>query len=599
MRATKWSIALMAAVVATMLVAACGSEAPTATRVAATPTVAPATATPAPTQTPVPTATRVAATPTAVPATTTPVPATATPVPTATPSAALVPTPIMKTGKRGGSLSLRAVSTPVTWDTLDTRGFIDFHTVGSVMNQLIWPDPYGDGNTLVGDVAESWQVGDQGRSITFFLRKGVKFVDGTTLTAKDVAYNFDRGWKPRSPTMTYFQVQFRPIQRIETPDDYTVRITLSEPSNALLRTIALNQFMMFPAHMPFPDKIEEWKTNPVGSGPFKVKSFQANVKLEVVRNDSYWKPGLPYLDAITYTPLTPDATVNAIRTGRVDAANLDTAIVDLLTPQVRREIGFTTYPVISSRPFLDVQTRAPLTDKRVRQAIHLALNRHEVVAVWLEGRGTPYAGPLIPPEIGGQWGISTEVMKTRPGYAENKTADLARAKQLLRDAGVDPSQVSLRLNGNVSYPPYGEVVERSLSALGFKVNLETLASGIGNERILKGEFDLVADTATIGFDDPADHLTTFVVTGGPRNIGKWSFPRLDAVLAEQDKSLDLARRKQLLIEAQEIILDELPIIPVVVRTSSVGHLPWVKNYPNRLGVLFSSYFRWEQVYVER
>jgi len=246
-----------------------------------------------------------------------------------------------------------------------------------------------------------------------------------------------------------------------------------------------------------------------------------------------------------------------------------------------------------------INSKPPFTDQRVRQAVALSMDRHTVTSVWLEGKGEPNVGPLIPPEVGGQWGISTEVMKRRPGYGEDKTADLARARQLITQAGIDPSKFPLVLLANTSWRGFGEVVERNLASLGFKVQLDVVDPGLISQRELKGEFDVETGTTSISFDDPADYLTPLVVTGGVKNFGKWSNPKLDAIMLEQDRVLDLAKRKQMLIEAQEIILDDAVSIPIAVRRSHSGHLPWVKNYPTRLPVLFSSFFRWEQVYLER
>ncbi len=482
---------------------------------------------------------------------------------------------------------------------MDARGFFFFLLFGSMMNNLIWPDPYGDGSSLVGDVADRWEVTDSGKVITFSLRKGITFQDGTSLTSRDVAYNFDRGWKPRSPTMTYFKVPFQLIQQIETPDDLTVRVTMSQPSNAFLRVVSTNSFLMYPAAQPFPEKLDQWKANPVGTGPFKFKSITPGVKLEVVRNDAYWKAGLPYLDGIVYNVLTPDASVAAFRTGRLDAANLDTAIIDQLSNDVRRDIQFTSYPVTVSIPVTLINRKEPFLDARVRQAVSLAMDRQAAANVWLQGRGSPYAAPLIPPELGGQWGISTEVTKARPGYREGKAQDLARAKELIAQAGVDPTKFAIQINGNSSFPQQGEILERDVSALGFKTNLVIVPQAETTGRLLNGQFDIAADNINISFDDPLDYLAPSIATGGGKNYGKWSNPKIDALLAEQDATQDVAKRKQVLLELQETILTDATVIPTVLRRSDMGHLPWVKNYPSKLPVLFSSFYRWEQVYLTR
>ncbi len=580
-----------------LIVAACGGSDATATAV-------PPTATPRPTT--------VAATATPVPATATAVPATATrPAPTATPTisaptptplpGAAVPTPILLQGKKGGTLQLRSLFNPTAWDTLTPAGQVDFHTMGPMLNNLVWPDPYGDGFTLVGDAAQSWDFSDGGKAITLRLRPGIRWHDGKAFTSADVAYNIDRAWKPRSATTGVLRVALQSIQQIETPDDATVKVTLAQPSNALFRTLTTQLFLLFPAHFPFPEKSAEWIKNPIGTGPFKIKSIGApNVDIQYVRNDGYWKPGLPYVDGMVITAMGTEPAVAAFKTGRLDATNLDSTAIERIGPaQIERDLKFVLKPVTIAFNRLLIMQKPPYTDPRVREALDLALDRQAVVAVFQEGRGTPYASPLLPPELGGQWGLSADAMKNRPGYRADKTADLARAKQLLQEAGVDPTKVNVSVFGTAVFPQFSELIEASVRALGFKTQVEILDTGQRNQREASGNFDLDPATPGSHFDDPSDTLVSYVATGGGFNFGKWSNPELDRVNAEQDRTLDVAKRKQLLTDMQEIILKDRFIIPITWRTGYHGYMPWVKNFPPKPVFLYSPIFRWEQVYVER
>ncbi len=547
----------------------------------------PAPRTPQPPTVPAPTATP------APPPTST---ATPTPSPTPTPG---IPTPVINTqGKRGGTLSLRAVTQAVAYDTVDVRGQADYHTIGALFNNLIWPDPYGNGTALVGDAAERWQISADGKVITFLLRKGIAFHDGTPFTAKDVVYNLERGRTPRSTTMTFFRDRFKIIEKVEAPDDSTVRLTLTSPSNAFLQVLGLNQFLMFPSHIPLPERLEDWKKNPVGTGPFVWKR-QAGDQIEVARNPSYWKSGLPYVDAITITFMSLTVAQAAFRAGRLDAAQLDVSAIERQIPELRSAQGFVPLRITSSRFSIVVNQRPPWNDVRVREALSLALDRQAITKIAVV-EGVPYAAPLLPPEMGGQWGIPVSEMQTRPGYRDDKTADLARARQLLTDAGVDPRNITVSILAVDQFAIHGEAIEPNVSKLGFKTKLDIVTTTVQTERLLRGDFDLWASTnPTISFDDPADYLTPLVSSGGPLNYGKWSNPEMDRLLAEQDRTLDVTQRGQLLRQAQELILKELPFISELYRRAYMGHMPWVKNHPSRLPFLASPWYRWEQVWIER
>ena len=594
---------------AALIAAACGSESPTAT-----PAPAPtATPTPAPTRapaTPVPTPTQ--APPTATPPQTAVVPPTATtaplptsgpaptvtpvpPTPTAVPQQG-VPTPIVQGGERGGTLQIKAINMPVAWDTIDARGRGDIHNISPLLNNLIWPDPYGDGGTLVGDLASGWQVSPDGKAITFSLRRGVTYHDGTPFTSKDVVYNFDRGWKPRTATMTAFRAALSVIEKIEAPDDFTVRVTLSQASNAFLANIGQTQFMMYPSGQPFPEKLDDWKKSPIGTGPFRLKNVDPNVRLEFIRNPAYFRPNLPYLDAINM-PIIPaaDVVLAAFRAGRLDATNFDSTAIERNTKVLADAQGFISQRITNHGEIFMFQQKEPFTDARVREAIDLALDRPALLTLWLEGRGVAYAPPLLVPELGGKWGISAETMKTRPGYRDDKKDDLARARQLLKDAGIDPTKFTINVVGGNLYPTPGAVMERTLADLGFKTKLENLSSAEQADRAQRGAFDMLEQSTTISVDDPGDYLIPWVKTGAGFNFTKASNPKLDDLLAEQDRTLDVAKRKQMLLDAQEIILKDRFVVQSVFRTSFVGYQPWVKNFPPKLPFIFSPWYRYEQV----
>ncbi len=573
----RWA-AVTLAVALGLLTAACGGGDATSTPPPATPTATKPP--PTPTSTPLP------------------------PTPTPTPVGGAVPTAVVtQQGKRGGVLQLIALPTqPYGFDTYEAGSpSFSYEVWNPIFNNLIWPDPYARGQALVGDAAETWTVSGDGTVITLSLRRGITFHDGKPLTAADVVYNLDRGvLHPRTPTMVFFKARLSALKSIEALDDYTVRLTLAAPTNSALRVLGMNQMSLYPAHIPFPDKLSEFQQKPIGSGPFKVKSLDKGVRLEWTRNDAYWKPALPFLDGIVYTPASGETSVAAFRTGRADATLFNNNdILPSIVTTLKRETGFVAGLLTISVNQAILNNRAPFTDGRVREAISLAIDRQALVDTWQQGAGNPYAAPLLAPELGGQWGISVESMKTRPGFRDNKTEDLARAKQLVTDARV--SETTLNIMTSLSFRVYGEVVDASLRAVGIKAKLDLLDPAETNARLQRGDFDIYLISASINIDDPSDTLADFVVTGAGQNRGKWSWPELDTLMTTQDRTLDVAKRKAILADIQEMVLRERygAFIPTIVRESPVGHQPWVKNTPSNLPFLHSPWYRWEQVWIER
>ncbi len=551
-----------------------------------------------PTATSVPTAT-------AVPATATPVPPTATPVPPTPTARKANPTPILNLqGQRGGVLNIAALSSqPFGYDTYEAGGpSFSYPVWNPIHNNLLWPDPYGDGKALVGDVAEGWEFSDSGEVLTFSIRRGIAFHDGTPLTAKDVAYNIDRGTlNPRTSTMTYFKARLRALSGVEAVDDYTVRLTLSAPSNSLLRVMGQNQMLMYPAHLPFPERLDEFKAKPIGTGPFQFDALERSIKMDHVRNGNYWKQGLPYLDGINYHMLARDTVVANFRVGKIDATQWNNnEVLPAIAEDLKNKEGFVYNLVTISVNQMVLNNRPPWTDKRVREALFLAVDRHALVATWQDGAGSPYPSPLLPPEEGGLWGISTEVIKTRPGFSEDKTRDLARAKELLAQADLGPD-FSFNIMTSQSFQVYGETVDANFRQLGVETELDILPNAEVRERVGRKDFDVYLISASINIDDPADYLNAYVVTGAGQNFGGWSWPELDDLLAEQDKTLDVAQRREMLVRVQEMILGEYfgAFLVTITRQTPAGHFPWVKNYYPNLPFLHSPQYRWEQVWIDR
>ena len=584
-RAVLASVFALAAATALVLGACGGGD--------ATPAVIPS---PAPTTRPVPTPTAAPApTATAAPAATSTVAPTVVP----TPAGGAVATPTVLQGKRGGTLQLSVLSAYLAfYDTYESRGGVP--TRNPHLSNLIWPDPYNP-QALVGDAAEGWEFSRDGTVLTFKLRPGIKFHDGMPLTSKDVVYNVSRAWKPLTPKMVAFKGRINVLQSVEAVDDLTVRLTLSAPSATLLTALSISFFLLYPAHIPFPEKDAEYRQSLVGSGPFKLKAQDPNVKTEYVRNDAYFKPGLPYLDGVVLNAITDDAAVfAAFRTARLDAVSLDYASIENQTDTLVREQGFIRYPITPGLYGIHLSQKPPFNDARVREAISLALDREAVLATSFQGKGSAYASPLLPPERGGQFGFSEEQMKQRPGFRPEKRAeDIARAKQLLAEAGVDPSKYSPVFLGLTALATLSESLEASVRTLGFRTKLDMANSAAYGDRQVAGDFDMTLAIMSILADDPLDHLGTWVLTGAGSNFGKWSDPALDKLFLDQDKDLDASKRKQTLAQLQDLVLKDNHTVLGVWRGSYSGHMPWVKNYPSKLPFGFSPRFKWEQVYLER
>ena len=317
------------------------------------------------------------------------------------------------------------------------------------------------------DLAESWQLGADGKSYTFRLRKDVRWHDGTPFTSADVLYNFKRASDPR---YTFNAQRVAPIATMETPDPVTFRVTLKDVSASFLANIAGPFMLMYPGHIT---DMAQWQKQPVGTGPFAFKEYNKDTSYVYRKNAGYYgkDPGgraLPYLDGIDWRAIVdPGLGLAAFRAGRLDCGcGYDH---DFLTPavdQLKKEVPGFNYGIFYSLPYqvmFNLQ-KPPFNNASFRQAIAIGLDKDQVAEAFIGGtvrRGglnyTPVP-PLFPPELGGQWGLPKAELEKIPGYNPNHAADIAIARQKLRESGIDPSRTSLELTvGSFAsfIPPHG------------------------------------------------------------------------------------------------------------------------------------------------
>ena len=217
----------------------------------------------------------------------------------------------------GGILNAALAGDPPSLDMHQEQTFMVAQPMGPVYNTLIQFDPHGYPN-IIGDLAKAWTVSDDYLTYTFTLHDGVKFHDGSTLTSADVKASWDRIIAPSDGMVSPRRSNYAMIKSIEAPDSTTVVFHLHHPSPSFLTGLA------HPANFIYAKKyldtdVHYYKSQTVGTGPFKLKSYVRGSVIELVRNPEYWKKGFPYLDGIKYFIIADDgARAKAIRSGRVD-----------------------------------------------------------------------------------------------------------------------------------------------------------------------------------------------------------------------------------------------------------------------------------------
>ena len=613
---------LVGAMVVALVVAACGGDAdPTP---APAPTAVPATEAPAPTE---------ASAPTKAPeATAAPTATRAAPAPTATPTPEATMKPKTEP-KYGGTVVLGSHTTnsatglippyPVT----PAARLSSITISNNVYNNLMIKDPFGDTphTNVEGHLAVEWDVAGDGRTITLKLREGVVWHDGEAFTAEDVVHTVNAFSYPPVGWRSDFQGLFLSrVASTEAVNDYTVRLTTYRPSAFFFDLLTEYRTQMIPAHVP---DLEELIANPVGTGPWMHDRTELNVETVLVQNPNYFRTDpdgrpLPFLDGVTWTQFTGfELWLAALKTGQ-------TQMVDyfhgshLGPPEIREDLanavpGIVFDYCIQTQFGVTFANRPPFDDARVREAIFLWLDRKQILDLETGGVGSVFGSGVIPTDQGGRWGLPEIEIYNWPGLryvdASGKTVlsseefqakkdelqkhpdDLARAKELLQEAGAIGTKKTIIVQGGGVQDRVAPVVTQQLSELfeaQWELKISTDAAVYWTQHIFQGDWEGIAwgNHGAAGLDDPQSltedggWISTSFWYGAPGSFIPWSGfdpnPTIDSLYAEQDAVVgnDEARRELIHSLQREVLRHHNRIISHLSKSPGAHH-PHIMDRP--------------------
>lgn len=408
------------------------------------------------------------------------------------------------------------------------------------------------------ELAKSWTMSADGLTYTFDLEPNVKWHDGKPFTAEDVAFTVGTFLRKTHPRANVVLNRYLASATALSPTK--IEFKLKEPFGPFLSLFEVSTLPMVPKHIY---DGTDYATNPanqtpIGTGPFKFKEWKRGSHIHLVKNESYWKPGKPYLDEL-YFRVIPDSASRALAFEKGDVHVLRGGDVDNVDVRRLRAIkGVTTttagWEMYSPLAFMMMNNRkAPFDNVKVRQAVMHAIDKNFVASTIFFGLAKPAAGPLASTTLFHDSGLKP--------YPFN----VARAKELVKESGVDLSKTPIKI---LSFP-YGaqwerlaEYVKQGLEQVGFTVSIEPADAGSWAKRVADWDFD-VSFNFTYQYGDPAlgvarHYLSTNIVKGSPfANNQGYNNPKVDEMLVKAASSTDAATRAKLYGEFQKVAYDEV------------------------------------------
>ncbi|MCL5076155.1 MAG: ABC transporter substrate-binding protein, partial [Chloroflexi bacterium] len=326
------------------------------------------------------------------------------------------PTPTPKAPKVGGVLSVAQKAEAPGLDPHKEPAETTARLTEQIYSTLVKLNP---NMQVVPDLASSWETPDP-KTYIFHLRKGVKFHNGRELTADDVKYSIERILDKKTGAMaaSYFVA----IDKIETPDPYTVKFLLKNPFAPFLTNLASFYAVIVPKEIV--EASGDLKKVAVGTGPFKLAERVPDNVTKLERNKDYFIAGQPYLDGLNFFVMKDEAAViAALRAKQIDFATLSAGSARLLKGE--KDITVVSSPGLARYNLGMNNSKPPFNDVRVRQAISYAVDRQKIIDTVFWGEAV-LTGPIVPAL--GDWAIP---VSTYPSYTPNVT----KAKELLAQAG--------------------------------------------------------------------------------------------------------------------------------------------------------------------
>lgn len=440
-------------------------------------------------------------------------------------------------------------------------------------------------------LADDWTISDSGRTYTFHIRPNVQFhrhelfgSDSTReLTAEDIAYSFTRICDPEFASSGFWIFNGK-IQGLEAfregtanaisgfevvaPDTLSIHLTKAFPP--FLSTLAMAYGYVVPKEI-VDHYGKDFRNHPIGTGPFRFKSWDEGTTLTLLKNEAYFEPGLPRLDAVRVRFIRDRLSEFAeFLQGRLDFVNgLDRATKDevfepdgSIKAKYADNYQFDTAPQLNTE-FIGIMVDdsiaaahdSPLRDRRVRQALNYAIDREKLVAYLLNGNGTPADAGMMPRGI--------------PGFNADSvngfTYDPDRSAQLLRDAGFPGGKglPVLEINSNPSYQAVMEFVQKSFERIGVTAKIRNMDGGTLRDKAKKGEIDLWRASWIADYPEGENYMGLFYTGNIPPNGAnrmRYSDSGFDSLFVQALSTTNDSLRQSLYLQMENQMLADAPVI---------------------------------------
>ncbi len=482
--------------------------------------------------------------------------------------------------RTGGELIFVVPAEPPGFDGHREETFAMLHPIAPHYNTLMRTDPTDKtGTKFIGDLAESWTVSQDKRTYTFKIRQGVKFHDGSPMTARDVKASYDKIVFPPAGVSSSRKEQYKAVESVDAPNDTTVVFRLKYPEGSFIASVASPWNWIYKADILAKDP-HWYEKNVMGTGPFKFVEYVRGSHWVSKKNPDYWDKGKPYLDGYRALFIRDNsAQVAAIRGERahIQFRGFTPMERDQLVQALGNKITVQESAWNCSIQVALNQEKKPFNDKRVRRALTLALDRwggsaalSKIAVVkdvaGIQVPGTPFATP--PAEL-----------EKLAGYGHDINTARAEARRLLKEAGQEHLTFTLTNRAvPMPYEPVGIWLIDQWRQIGVTVKQQNLETAAWLQVQKEGGHEVSTNAPCNSIVEPDLDLHWYLTTS-PVNFSRHKDTVMDDLYTRQSRTTDPEERRKLLRQFEKRLYDdEVHFIHALQWYRIVPHLSKVRGW---------------------
>jgi len=454
-------------------------------------------------------------------------------------------------------------------------------------------------DTIVPDLATAWSWNEDGTTLTFTLREGVKWHDGKPFTAKDVKCTIDllQGKAKDALRKNPREGWYKNVAEVKVNTDVEVVFRLDRPQPALLALLASGYSPIYPCHV----SPRDMRAKPIGTGPFKVVEFKQNDSIKLARNRDYWKKDRPYLDGLEFTIIPNRSTaILAFVTGKFDLTFPFEVSIPLLAdvaaqaPQAICQLS----PANGTVNLIVNRDKPPFDNADLRRAIALALDRKAFIDILAEGKAD-IGGTMLPPPAG-QWGMPADMLRTVPGYGPDVAANRAEARKIMARLGYGPDRrLALKISAR-NLPIYRDpavILIDQLKEIYIDAELEIIETSNWFGKVTRKDYAVGLNLTGNGVDDPDQNFYENYGCGSERNYTDYCNRDLQKLFDRQSSERDPQARRRLVWEIDKKLQEDLARPIIHHWRAATCWWPRVKGLVIMVNSQFNGY-RFEDVWLD-